>query len=191
MHPVIYLTGAPASGKSSLTKELKSLVKNLEIFEYGARLTEYVRSEGSVQVQSDLRKLSSAVITPEHVAAVDLQLIDFVATYRRTNPIIIDSHAVTKESYGYRITPYKLTVFERLNPTKIWMLYTPPEVTVERIKSDPQGRPAITEEEARFHTTLQSSVATTYGMHLGIPVYLFDSSRDRTTLAEELSKRLV
>lgn len=190
MHPVIYLTGAPASGKSSLTKALKSLVNNLEIFEYVARLTEYIQRSRQLQDQSDLRELSSSIVTPEDVAAVDRQMIEFVARYRKTSAVIIDSHAVTKESYGYRVTPYKLSEFEKLNPTKIWMLFTPPRITIERIQNNPQGRPVISEEEARFHTSLQSNVATTYGMHLGIPIYLFDSSGDPDLLAKDLAKRL-
>ena len=41
MAKVIYLTGAPASGKSSTTRLLKERLADLEIWEYGAQLTEH------------------------------------------------------------------------------------------------------------------------------------------------------
>lgn len=190
MHEIIYLTGAPASGKSSLTRALKSRFSQLEVFEYGERLTAHLNGKGNEHKQTDIRNLSSSVVTPDDVAAVDKQLVEFVDEKRAFAPVIIDSHAVTKERYGYRVTPYSLKDFEKLNPTQIWVLYISPEATIERIGRHAQGRPQLTEEEARFHTHLQSGVATTYGMHLGIPVYLFDSSVTLSVLADDLAKRL-
>ena len=115
---------------------------------------------------------------------------DFVAAHRTSRPVIIDSHAVTKERYGYRVTPYSLKEFQRLGPTQIWVLYTAPNMAVQRIAKNAQGRPHITEEEARFHTHLQASVAITYGMHLGTAVHFFDSSVAPEDLLPQLVSRL-
>jgi len=191
MPEVVYLTGAPAAGKSSLTHALKTLLPNLEVFEYGEQLTAYLRtSKGSDLDQANLRSQSSLVASPDDIRAVDDMLIKFVAQRRDKAPVIIDSHAVTKESYGYTVTAYSLRDFERLKPSQIWMLYTDPEIAVQRIKSDAQGRPSISVEQARFHTNLQSSVAINYAMHLGIPVYLFDSSAPVDQLATNLAGRI-
>ena len=174
MAEVIYLTGAPATGKSTLTKALKAYIADIQIFEFGERLTARLSGSGQVSDQADLRSRSAGAITLDDVRAVDQEMIDFVATHRATRPVIIDSHAVTKESYGYRVTPYSLKEFEKLGPTQIWMLYTAPEVALRRIAANAQGRPQITEEEARFHTQLQASVAITYGMQLGTAVHFFE-----------------
>jgi adenylate kinase len=155
MAEVIYLTGAPASGKSSLTRALKARAPELEIFEFGERLTARLAVSGLVSNQSDLRSKSARAITLEDVRAVDQELLDFVATNRAIRPVIIDSHAVTKERYGYRVTPYSLFEFEKLGPTQIWVLYTAPDLAIQRISQNAQGRPQISEEEARFHTHLQ------------------------------------
>lgn len=188
---VVYLTGAPASGKSSISRMLRTRVEKLAVFEYGARLTAHVNQKGSKNlVQSAIREHSSAVVTPEDVTAVDQELIQFVRAERAANHVVIDSHAVTKESYGFRVTPYSLEGFATLSPTHIWVLYTEPRVTIDRIARDAQGRPSITEEEARFHTSLQASVAVTYGIGLGIPVYFFDSNRPLEELTAELASRL-
>jgi adenylate kinase len=121
---------------------------------------------------------------------VDHWLIQWAHDTRKTSHVVIDSHPVTKERYGFRVTPYSLADFARLAPTKIWVLYCSPEVTLQRIGRDAAGRPSVTPEEARMHTHLQASVAVTYGMSLGIPVHFFDSDRDPAGLADELAARL-
>lgn len=190
MAEVVYLTGAPATGKSTLTRALKSQIADLQIFEFGERLTARLAGSGQVSDQADLRSQSARAITLDDVRAVDRELLDFVATHRATRPVIIDSHAVTKESYGYRVTPYSLKEFEKLGPTQIWVLYTEPQVTLQRIAANAQGRPQITEEEARFHTQLQAGVAITYGMHLGTAIHFFDSAVPGAQLASQLVARL-
>lgn len=189
-YEVVYLTGAPAAGKSSLSRALRQLVQPLEFWEFGERLTAYLNS-GSVTAisQEDLRRESARAAGPADIAAVDRMLIDWTSATRSSSHIVIDSHPVTKEHHGFRVTPYSLADFSRLQPTQIWMLYTRPEVAVERIRRDPGGRPLISEEEARMHTQLQASVAITYGMSVGVPVHLFDSERDPGELAAGLAQR--
>jgi adenylate kinase len=192
MYQVVYLTGAPAVGKSSLTRALNAAVSPLEVFEYGDRLTKFLmQKHGSPLSQEELRTKSSLIATPADIQALDRVLLDFIESERQRTHIVIDSHAVTKEGYGFRITPYSLADFARLAPTQIWCLFTKPETAVERIKIDPKGRPPITIEEARLHTFLQASVATTYGMQLGIPVYLIDGDRPTLDIATELAHRLL
>lgn len=188
---VIYLTGAPAAGKSSLTASLRDAVPELQIFEFGEQLTRYINEiNGTEYKQSDLRSLSSNIVRTEHVRLVDEKLIEFVDAHRDVSPIIIDSHPVTKEEYGFRITPFSLARFERLRPTRIWMLFTPPTVVLERIRADALGRPSISEEEARMHTYIQASVAATYAAQLGIAAELIDSSGSRDDLTQRLAARL-
>lgn len=187
---LVYLTGAPAAGKSSTARALKQRVRPLEVWEFGDRLTQHLLRRLPNLSQEDLRRDSGKLITPEDVAAVDRGLIEWARDTRTTSHIIIDSHPVTKERYGFRVTPYSLADFSRLAPTKIWVLYCSPETTLQRISRDAAGRPLVTLEEARMHTQLQASVALTYGMSVGIPIYMFDSDRDHDGLADELAARL-
>jgi adenylate kinase len=188
---VIYLTGAPAAGKSSTTQLLLDLQPNIAVWEYGAKLTEHcmARRDG-IRGQDDLRARSSGVVTPQDVAEVDAALLEFVTTNRGRTHVLIDSHPVTKEPYGYRITPFSLEQFCQLRPDEIWVLYASPEETRRRIAAQPGGRPLITEEEARAHTMLQASVAATYGMAIGCPIYMFDTGSDRDELVSQLVGRL-
>jgi adenylate kinase len=75
------------------------------------------------------------------------------------------------------VTPFALDEFALLSPTQIWLLYATPEITAARIGQDAQGRPTITLAEAAMHTHLQASVASTYGMRIGAPGHLFDTSQ--------------
>ena len=154
-------------------------------------MTEYVRSRSAdVEYQDDLRRRSATIVTPEDVSAVDELLLAFVSDHRKHRSVVIDSHPVTKEGYGYRITPFSLEQFARLSPDEIWVLFVSPEVTRQRIADDPGGRPLVSEEEARMHTELQASVAATYGMSLGRAVYLFDASGPPDELVDRLAERL-
>lgn len=191
MPKVIYLTGAPAAGKSSTTRMMADRLPGLLIWEYGARLTDHVmRKTADVAGQDDLRARSADVVMPEDVAEVDQALLAFVRKHRSTNHVLIDSHPVTKEVYGYRITPFSLRQFQALRPDEIWVLYASPEETQRRIAADAGGRPMVTEDEVRTHTLLQASVAATYGMSLGCAVYMFDTAAPRDELITRLVDRL-
>ena len=192
MFEVVYLTGAPAAGKSTTAKLLAQRVSPLEVFEFGERLAAYLtRKSSHTFVQEDLRQQSAALVTPEDVRAVDRLLLDFVAEARTRTHVVIDSHPVTKESFGFRITPYTLDDFARLAPTQIWVLYADPESTTARIGQDAKGRPTVTAAEAALHTQMQASVAATYGMRVGTPVHLFDTSKlSPEDVASMLAQRL-
>lgn len=187
----IYLTGAPSAGKSSVAKKITALQENLAVWEYGARLTDYLNRVGiEIGSQDDLRTQSSKIITADHILEVDKLMLIWVSENRRNSHTLIDSHPVTKERYGYRVTAFSTSQIQALNPDEIWVLFTPPEVAVSRISAHAAGRPQVTVEEARFHTYLQSSVAINYGISIGKPVYFFDSSKPIDELAQELSSRL-
>lgn len=195
MFHVVYLTGAPAAGKSTTAKLLAAKVSPVEVFEYGERLRTYMAErDGAGLAQADLRRESARRITPADVQAVDAILLEFVAETRKRAHVIIDSHPVTKEDFGFRITPFALHEFAKLQPTQVWVLYAAPEVTMQRIALDGQGRPTITAAEAALHTQLQASVAATYGMCVGTAIHLFDTSRAAPDeiagmLAAKLSRR--
>jgi len=191
MPKVIYLTGAPASGKSSAAKALITQKPEIAVWTYGERLAATVQARGGLEGgHSELRAKSAAIVTPEDVEDTDRALLAFVQEHRASQHVLIDSHPVTKEDYGFRVTPFSLAQFASLSPSEIWVLYATPQETLRRIAADPDGRPTITEEEARMHTFVQSSVATTYGASIRCPTYLFDASGSREDLVAKMMGRL-
>jgi len=106
---VIYLTGAPAAGKSSIAEQLKQVISPLDVFNYRQELTKYLSERlGNNLHQDDLRRQSAKLITPEDVEALDSILLENVRILRTKTNVIIDTHAVTKEAYGFRVTPFSL-----------------------------------------------------------------------------------
>lgn len=188
---VVYLTGAPAAGKSTVAEQLKQVITPMEVFNYGHELTRYLASKtGQTIAQEEIRRQSSQVVTPEDVEALDTILLRRVVEARSSTNFVIDTHAVTKEAYGFRITPFSLRRIEELRPTKIVVLYTSPDVALKRFGADAVGRPMISEFESGFHTGLQAAVAVSYGTSLGIPVYFLDSSKDIPELLDWFRRRL-
>jgi adenylate kinase len=104
-HLVAYLTGPPASGKTSLARGLGE--KGIAVFSYSQQLGLHIAAKrASSLTHEQLRERSASVVTREDVDEVDQQLVDFIRSERSTRPVIIDSHAVTREPYGFRVLPF-------------------------------------------------------------------------------------
>ena len=90
LYDIVYMTGAPAAGKSSAAKRLAQRVPDLEIWEFGERLSAQLRQrlDGPLE-QAELREKSGSLATPEDVAEVDRSLIGFVAERRVRGPVLI------------------------------------------------------------------------------------------------------
>lgn len=185
MGKVVYLTGAPASGKSSLSRLAQAQLKDLALFCYSERLRDFINGRLSADgklSEEGIRQQSAKVVTRNDVLEVDELLIQFVQDERARNDVIIDSHAVTKESYGFRITGFTVDKLEKLSPDVIVCLYADPETTAARISADAAGRPSPSLYEFAMHTSMQAGLASQYGTLLGKPVYLLDSTKPREEL---------
>lgn len=187
MGQVIYLTGSPASGKSTLCGHLENAVQNLRIYSYSKLLRDHVnRRSGAAVDEVEIRQHSANLITRADVEAVDQWLIGQVRLKRVGQHIIIDSHPVTKEDYGFRVTAFTPEQLRQLDPDVIICLYVSPEVTRSRIAADAAGRPLPTDFELGLHADLQASLAAQYAFVLGKPCYLLDSS----IALDELTKNI-
>ncbi|WP_293778445.1 ATP-binding protein [uncultured Oxalicibacterium sp.] len=185
MKNVVYLTGAPATGKSSLCKYLAQTVPDLLVLSYSALLRDYInKRQGSKLDEDDIREQSARAITAEDVAAVDQLLIEEVNSKRNSHKIIIDSHPVTIEEYGFRITQFALEELKLLNPDALICLYAAPDVIRQRIEKDPAGRPLPAEFALSTHVQLQAAVCTQYALMLGRTCYMLDTDATREQLAK-------
>ena len=191
MKPIIYLTGAPATGKSTLSRNLAKQYPELLVFAYSEQLREHLagKSGGPSVSESEIRQKSSLLVTPQDIDDLDQKLVDLVRETRVSRPVLIDSHPVTKEAYGFRVTGFSTDRLLQLKPDVIVCLYASNEVIISRISAHSQGRPVVSELEASFHTQLQASVATQYGVILGKPVYLVDSAISETDLVHLVASK--
>lgn len=174
---VIYLTGHPASGKTTLVKRLTESFSRVRGFVYSELLAAHLSEKSKNPLsQSKLRERSANIVTPGDIKFVDNYLIGEVKKARRSRHVLIDSHAVTKEDYGFRVTAFSVPILKALNPTKIYVLFTDSKTVMSRIKTNPKGRPDISRFEADFHCFTQAALAVVYGVQVGIPVYFCDNS---------------
>lgn len=179
MGKVIYLTGAPAVGKSTLSAAVAQSVPSLVWYSYSKMLRDVVNRRGQENIdETEVRERSAAVITREDVVTTDEWLIAEVAARRQDHHVVIDSHPVTKESYGFRITPFTPGQLKRLSPDIIVCAYASANVLANRIRQDPAGRPLPSDFDITLHVQLQASLAAQYGFLLGCACYLLDTDAE-------------
>src|SRR5579862_8625407 len=121
---VIYVTGAPASGKTTFVRELQHLKPSIKVFHYSELLADYLSKRYRRGIShTKLRKTSAFTIATEDIEEVDKLLIKEVTKTRKFRHVLVDSHPVTKEKYGFRITAFSLPFLRALNPTRVCILY--------------------------------------------------------------------
>jgi adenylate kinase len=101
MFETILLTGASGAGKSTLARTF-ARENGYAVFDYGAELTRHASAEVPGLTQEQVRSGSRRLVLGHHVTETDKALQDFVDLHRPYGHVIVDSHAVTKEDYGFR-----------------------------------------------------------------------------------------
>jgi adenylate kinase len=174
---VVLITGAAGTGKSTLVRSLISTVRPVSRIDYGQLLLDHkARQTGQEMTYEELRRDSAAVITPADVFAVDEWVIEQLPRWRSETNILIDSHPVTKEAFGFRVTPYSANQIVRIAFDVVIVLVGDPSKLAQRIEKDPQGRPTITEFQAGFQVQLQAAIATLYAITCGRACFAIDTT---------------
>ncbi len=163
-YQAVFITGAPAAGKSTLIQQLAQLVAPLKIMEYGDRLLDYLRREHPALTRDELRARSAELVNASAIANLDDALADDLPAWLATTHVAIGSHAVTHERYGVRVTAYAQRVLERLPLAAIVVLQASPQELLRRVGDAPEGRRWRTVEEADRLQRLQTDLALQYGI---------------------------
>lgn len=187
---VIYLTGAPAAGKSTLVRRLVAEDKRILVFEYGKEMSKHLSQSVRVVRQSKLRGGTSNVVSIADIEAVNANMRTWIDAHAANHDLVIDTHQVTLEPYGFRVAPFSPHELSLIRITEIWVLAASPDIVKGRIAARADGRLMPTAHQALMHSYLQESLALTYGALLGVEVHLFDADLPSQEVFDNVCLRL-
>ena len=182
MGKVIYLTGVPASGNTTLCERLTQSAEDIIHFRFGRELTAFLEEEHSV-TQEELRSGTDHVSTPHIVRQVDERAIAVAEEHRDTKNIVIDTHALTSEAFGFRLTPMSIEQISRLAPDIVVCVTASPAVVGKRILAASLGRPNLNEDQLRQQANLQQSLVVAYSVICGVPAYFIENNDEDQLVA--------
>lgn len=160
-----------------MTENLHRLLPEVLVFTYSKELLARIMSNTDITAtQDDLRRESSNIISRVDVERVDNQLLELANSCRGCQNLVVDSHPVTIEKYGFRVTPFSRDQLRRLAPDVIVCLYAEPDVIADRILKNAAGRPLPTHSELKLHTQLQCQMASIYAIETGAALFFLDAA---------------
>src|ERR1035441_2646241 len=172
---VIMLTGAAGTGKSTLARECSAQIRPLQKVDFGQLLLERIQKTRPDVTYDQLRSQSSVIITEQDVRETGAALIRSFPALRTQTHILMDSHAVNREQYGYRVTHYSFDNLRRIAFDAVIITYCDSDIWIERRAKDPQGRPNLSRFEVQHFMALQEAVGVQYAITCGCPCYLLDT----------------
>lgn len=172
MGSVVYLTGVPGTGKTTVAGGLAASGLSLAQFSYSDRLAIHLGA-----TREELREQSASVVAASAVWAVDQELGEFIAERRSSQSVLIDSHAVTYEKYGYRVIPFTASTLVNLRLDAVVCLTAPSAIILARIGAAPEGRRPVSLDAIEQAQRLQEAVAVGYALSLGVPLYIVDAGQ--------------
>lgn len=188
----IYLTGIPCTGKTSLINKIIDRHPHIKAIRYSDILQQYIIVKNNEYIEkSELRKKSSEIIEPEDINVVDDIIIRKMCEISQTSHVILDSHPVTTEDYGFRVTPFKRDFVQRADFDILVCLFASPMTIIGRYQKTLSDRKLISMQEVETSMYLQNSIAVSYGMLLDKPVYFYNTDTDINFLVESLCSKIM
>ena len=96
------ITGIPASGKTTFTKQMEKLYNNIARIGFGDLIHQQMQDNVSY---NELRKLPTDKINSTIINQIRDEIPKIIESLSDGKIILLDSHAVVHDIYGFRIIP--------------------------------------------------------------------------------------
>jgi adenylate kinase len=183
---IALLTGVPGVGKTAVAASLQAEAPDIvQALGFGRLVFAAVRARLAKAIDYDYFRAHSAdlVGSADIAAATSDLLATAAAVDARSQLLILDSHAVSYENYGFRGTPDSPDVLRKLSYSLIVHLHAEPSVVLRRLahRSGTNGSELGPSDVATI-SQLQLSASVFYAATLGCPLHVVGAGDDLPTV---------
>lgn len=180
----VFLTGSPATGKSTLCQLLAEQDERIRLFLFGENMEEHLTSIGKRAQLREMRQGTLPIVSSDDIDAVCSQLLDWLSRHEDGSVSIIDSHQVTIESHGVSLRPFDDNVLGQMHIDQVWVTVTEPQIAISRMSSDGKGRKVPSDFLATVHDGAQMALAVRYSAIWSCPVHFIQNSGTKAQLVK-------
>jgi adenylate kinase len=173
----VIITGMSGVGKSTITRNIETCIKPITRIGFGELIFEIKNQMGATSNYEQLRESPNEAIPINYVNLAEELLLSRVSQLRQTTNIVLDSHAVVNDHFGFRIVP-EISNFDKAHLDAIIVIHATFEVVKRRLAKEPKGRPTISKPIFESYKTLQDSVAIYFGLTAKCPVYILETDNN-------------
>lgn len=182
-YKIILLTGIPSSGKTYLSKQIEKKFQPFLRIGFGSLIAEVRENKGIGTEYSNLRAspltFANRQLVEEARSLLELKIRQSITE----NNIVIDSHAVVNDRFGFRVIP---ELFDEIKVSGVIALNPDISVIEQRQRKEPDGRPPLEISQLLQQIQLQNSVVTTYSLLQGCPAYYLDIKSNEDDLMSNI-----
>jgi adenylate kinase len=173
---IVLLTGPPGVGKTTVAQRIASLYpRTVKTVGFGRLVYEVVTSRSPLPYQQ-FRSVAAEVTTAADLSAAAAKLVSLVtATRAEGGWLLVESHAVARETFGWQAHPDPPSVLESYAYDTLVHLDAPAHVILRRSRADDGGRLAQDERDVAVLATIQMAVSVYYAAVLGVPLNVIDA----------------
>ena len=124
----------------------------------------------------DFRAAAARVVTADDLLSASDALDARAAVEREPGQwLIVESHAVTREAFGWQANPDPPGVLARYRYDSLVYLDAPASVIHGRVQADQGGRLARDQRDITVLSRMQMAIAVGYSAALGVPLNVIDA----------------
>jgi adenylate kinase len=171
----VVVTGVPGVGKSTITRSIVTKIDPAVRIGFGELIFEVKQQQEIMVDYEQLRASPNKSIPINYVDRAAELLLEKVTLLRQTTNILLDSHAVVKDYFGFRVAP-EINDFNKAKIDAVIVVHAPFDIVYQRLIKEPKGRTLISEQTFETQRTLQDAVAINFSLMARCPMYVIETS---------------